>query len=190
MKSKNCLKCGKKLKGKQHKFCCSSCRSLNWNNNNKARFKFKCECCKKIFGNIRRTNTKKQKWRFCSVNCANQLNGKYKIKCRTRRSKYGYISVWKPNHPKAVKKRMMEHRLVMEKKISRYLKKGELVHHINYLEWDNRPINLYLVKGNIKHLKLHGISRYLMKDFITEKGLNEELTNYIISKCIVFRHLR
>lgn len=38
-----------------------------------------------------------------------------------------------------------EHRLNLEKKIGRKLKRGEQVHHINGQPGDNRPANLQLV---------------------------------------------
>jgi hypothetical protein len=69
----------------------------------------------------------------------------------------GYISIWKPSHPFANKNgRIMEHRLVMEQKIGRYLQKYECVHHLNGIKIDNRIENLKILT-NSEHRTLHNI---------------------------------
>jgi hypothetical protein len=58
----------------------------------------------------------------------------------------GYVLVWEPNHPNTSQKGwQLEHRLVVEKRIGRYLRSDEAVHHINQVKGDNRDENLELM---------------------------------------------
>lgn len=72
-----------------------------------------------------------------------------------------YIYVWAPDHPNARKSGkgtggyVLEHRLVMEKILGRYLKEDEDVNHINGDKKDNRPENLMVVRH---HAHYHEMS--------------------------------
>ena len=67
----------------------------------------------------------------------------------------GYWQVYCPGHPYAKKNvpYVAEHRLVMEKKLGRYLMPGEVVHHLDSDPGNNNPENLMLFGSNAAHLK-------------------------------------
>jgi len=70
--------------------------------------------------------------------------------------KNGYIYILKPEHPYAnYKGYVLEHRLVMEKMLGRYLRPEEIVHHKNEVRNDNYPDNLKLFLSSYKHLSFH-----------------------------------
>ena len=54
----------------------------------------------------------------------------------------GYIHVYAPGHPRAIRRYVLEHILVWEKANNRELPKGYKVHHLNGVRDDNRPGNL------------------------------------------------
>lgn len=65
--------------------------------------------------------------------------------------KDGYIRILQPGHPAATQiGYVLEHRLVMERKIGRFLRSTEVVHHINGIRNDNRIENLELM-GKSEH---------------------------------------
>lgn len=74
-----------------------------------------------------------------------------------RTLKDGYIVVRCPGHPRAYKDGcyILEHDLIMENHIGRYLRPGEIVHHINHNRKDNRLENLQLMTVE-EHMRYHG----------------------------------
>ncbi|MDD5551197.1 MAG: NUMOD3 domain-containing DNA-binding protein [Candidatus Omnitrophica bacterium] len=70
----------------------------------------------------------------------------------------GYIYIYKPEHPFATKNGyILEHRLIMEKAIGRYLTQKEVVHHKNEDTSDNYLENLLLFANNSEHIKYHNL---------------------------------
>lgn len=87
----------------------------------------------------------------------------------------GYIYVFVPNHRYATKDGfVMEHILVMEKHIGRYLKDDEVVHHKNKIRNDNRIENLQLMTFN-EHARFHMKERHELKKKI-KKERNDDLS--------------
>lgn len=69
---------------------------------------------------------------------------------------YGYFYIYKPDHPFANSiGYVMEHRLVMENRIKRFLQPIEVVHHINGIKHDNEIKNLMLFSNKSEHVKYH-----------------------------------
>jgi hypothetical protein len=75
----------------------------------------------------------------------------------------GYRYIYNPTHPNASKDGyVMEHTLAMEKRIGRYLKDYEVVHHINKIRTDNRIENLQLMSFK-EHASLHLRARHAVE---------------------------
>lgn len=88
------------------------------------------------------------------------------------RNQQGYMWIWKPEHPFAMKCSprgyVFEHRLIMEEKLGRYLENGEIVHHINGIRDDNRIENLELKMAG-KHIGEHNSERIWKKESIEKQ---------------------
>ena len=64
----------------------------------------------------------------------------------------GYVRAYRPEHPHANPQGyVQEHRVVMEEKIGRQLKRIEIVHHINRIRDNNDPNNLMLFANHSEH---------------------------------------
>lgn len=114
--------------------------------------------------------------------------------------KIGYVLCYAPNHPRAYRNKVYEHILIAEKKIGRFLKDGECVHHINRIKDDNNPENLIVLSSHREHCKLHRgeyrkervtISRdYLEKEYtVSEKPIASIAKNLKLSTSTIWKKL-
>lgn len=67
----------------------------------------------------------------------------------------GYILIYKPDHPRANRGYVLEHTLIAEKAIGRYLPLSVEVHHWNECRGDNQNSNLVICEDLHYHRLLH-----------------------------------
>ena len=80
----------------------------------------------------------------------------------------GYRYIYHPCHPFSTKSGyVLEHRLIMEDKLKRYLTKKEIVHHKDNYRLNNKYHNLTLVKNQGEHNRHHPKLRDRLGRFIS-----------------------
>ena len=147
---------------------------------NTGKFKIKCIVCgktRKIDKYLLPTA------KFCSRKCRGKNQSKISRgssnpnwKGGQVKRKDGRIYIYAPNHPKAIKYSgkglyVLEYRLIAEKKIGRYLKDDEVIHHIDGNTNNNNFDNL-MITTQVKHAFLHFTK--IDKDKTTGRFLNKE----------------
>ena len=73
----------------------------------------------------------------------------------------GYVAVYRPDHPRASKRYVLEHRLVVECVLGHLLPVDAVVHHVNDTKIDNRTDNLVALENLSEHMALHMRRRVL-----------------------------
>ena len=123
----------------------------------KLTLKLICPTCKKILYSRPGRLGKGKTSIHCSIICYSK-RGSLNPNWNGGRRKHddGYIWIYSPNHPRKTKAGyVLEHRLIVEKKIGRYLNSKEVIHHINHIKNDNRIENLQLCQDSSEHGHIH-----------------------------------
>lgn len=114
------------------------------------------------------------------------------------KGKNGYIQVLCKDHPKvkkASRKYVLEHIIIMEKYLGRYLKKNENVHHINGIKDDNRIENLKVLTCS-EHSSFHSKKYFFDRSVLFNKYVEEKKSAPQIAKelkcstCTIFANLK
>lgn len=165
-----CLQCKKKTFKhpcqQNRKFCSNNCY-WSWmvgkkNPSRKKRKKCVCEFCGKEFEKRLHHFKNGKKPKFCSSECWCEYRRQRPCeqhpmwKGGVTRHSSGYILIKAEDNPRADKDGYVYAQvLIMEDFLGRFLKKKEIVHHINGIKDDNRIENLYLCKDGREHVRIH-----------------------------------
>ncbi len=172
---KKCITCAKPFAEKREgQINCS--RSCNATYRNKeAGKRFVCPRCLICGKETRRLSGMK----YCSVKCQGigRRGDKHPLWKGGIQKKYdGYLYEYAPDHPfKDSENRVLQHRRVMERSIGRFLRQGEVVHHVNADKKDNRIENLLLLENQAEHLAVHGFLKRFRKLKTIVLNKSEEL---------------
>lgn len=110
---------------------------------------------------------------FCSPTC--QSLGRFKIGNEKNKRGSNVMKSHKltcvPSHPYARKGYVPSHRLIVEKRIGRYLTPDEVIHHINCIPYDNNSDNLVLCETKSEHNRIHTSLLDCVDELLKNKSL-------------------
>lgn len=171
---KECQYCGKEFDYRRITkiYCSKSCADKYYRKKNKERlqeyFKRLAKC--KLCGEFRDRKAKSQLCQKCwnKLHNTRQNNNMWNGGIQHKKVKNGtYILVYSPNHPFVINQRYVrKHRLVMENKLSRFLKPTEIVHHMDFNPSNNHIDNLHLFINQKEHTKYHVRLRGFVREMI------------------------
>ena len=158
-----CEQCGKliwRIPSTNQRFCSYSCRTTfrNLSDENPSYHRDVTGVNNPMFG-VRRFGKDNPMFGVRGARCSHWKGGR-------RNRPDGYIRVIAPKrhpHPSEVKNGVayiLEHRLVMEKHIGRFLRTSEIVHHIDENPSNNRIDNLALFPSAAAHARHHATLRH------------------------------
>jgi hypothetical protein len=165
---KHCLNCGKELIKKpswtynafnKQKYCSAKCRQED---SRCEKIHKECNYCgEEMF--IKPSDENFGMGKYCSRDCFNKWyseNNRGETHHNWNGGMYrdsdGYLRIKRDDHPKAsYDGYVMEHILVVEEQMGRFLESNETVHHIDGNKQNNSPDNLYLFKTGGEHTAYH-----------------------------------
>lgn len=176
---------GKYCKG--YKRFCTNCQSQICING-KSGLCNKCIRQGLLNGFYNKTHSKQSK-KIIGIKSKNKFTPKYMEKLRKKfegfrkKMSSGYIYVTKYKHPrKNSQGDVAEHRLMIEKKIGRYLNAAEEVHHKDLNKSNNKISNLYLCSNKSKHKQAHNSINKLIAIMLQRKVIEFKNGEYKMRK--------
>jgi hypothetical protein len=157
-KNKPCKQCGAEFyvnKAGSDRFCSRACYDEH---QRRKAIPFNCATCGKEYRLSPSQVLYRGKTKYCSIPCR-ALANTHRPAPRMLNSRVGlinrqgYVTLYKPDHPMARHGRVLEHRLVVEEQIGRFLTSAEHVHHINGVKTDNCLENLKVL-SQVDHAKV------------------------------------